>query len=205
LFVGSWQVLRTSKKLLVVSTILHCVLLLFSVLNHARYRGVQQWSDYELLEYFKPASSFNEDLPIWASKYTRQYPAEKISLRQPGTTFFVNEKPTPAKEANVRGGLFWTGSRMEYTIGTKQPVEVIQKTDYFPGWQVFIDEQPTSIVYEDAEFPGHIIFTVPTGEHRVVTQFTNDTFDRKIADRLTMVGVGSAVLYAGYVFLKRKH
>jgi hypothetical protein len=179
------------------------VFLVFSVLNYTRYRGIQQWPDYELLEYFKQGSSYNEHQPIWASAYTRQYPTEKFSLRVPGQTYFIDEKAQPASLASIKD-LNWTGSVMHYTVTTEKPVEVIQKTYYFPGWKVLIDGQDVAFTYEDREFPGHIVITVPSGEHSITVKFANDTPARKIGDRAFGVGVGLLIVYVLSTVLIKK-
>jgi hypothetical protein len=198
LFIEVWKTIQLTQlqKQLWAGTL--SLLTIISIFNYGRYRGTQQWPDYELLEYFKQASSYDEHQPIWAAEFTAKYPDQRLSFRKPGEKYFVDDMPNPAMNATSTE-LRWNGSVMQYKVNSDEPVEVVQKTYYFPGWQVLIDGQLTTIQYEDQEFPGHIIFTVPSGEHLIDVRFTNDTLDRRIGDYGFVVG---GLAFAGYsVFL----
>jgi hypothetical protein len=203
LFVEVWKERKPSKKLAHIWMGVLSIMLVLSAINYSQYRGTQQWPDYELLEYFKQASSYNEHQPIWAGKFTAKYPDQRLSLRLPGKTFYNGDQPQPATFAQVMEQN-WSGSEMQYVITTDKAVEVIQKTYYFPGWKVWVDGKETPIRYEDVEFPGHIIFTVSDGEHTVRVQFTNDTVPRKIGDALFPIGVVAFLAYSIYVLVPRK-
>ncbi len=202
-FVEVWKQSKLSPRWRIVWTSLLGMLLVLSIANYSQYRGVQQWPDYELLEYFKQASSYNEHQPIWAGKFTAKYPDQRLSLRVPGKTFYNGDQPQPAQFAQTTEQS-WLGSEMTYTVNTTEPVEVIQKTYYFPGWKVWVDNTKTSINYDDVEFPGHIMFAVSPGEHTVHARFTNDTIDRKIGDTAFPIGVVGLIAYSAYAIILRK-
>lgn len=86
---------------------------------------------------------------------------------------------------------------MSYQIAVDQPVEVIQKTYYFPGWELMVDEQARQINYQDPEFPGHIVYSLKPGRHRMKLQFTDHTSSRFYGWILSAIGVAGALIYVG--------
>ena len=166
---------------------------LLSIFIYAHPRDFQDWSDYELLEYFKTTTTFNEFQPIWAAEYTRHFPEEKISFRIPGEKLYQDEVLQSADYASLKIN-DWNGSQMQYSVSTHQEVEVIQKTYYFPGWELMIDGQSQAIQYQDEEFPGHITYSLEPGQHQVQVQFTQHTTPREIGQNAFFVGLIALIL-----------
>ncbi len=167
---------------------------LLSVFVYAQPRGFQSWSDYELFEYFKTTTTFNEFQPIWAAEHTRHFPEEKISLRVSQQKLYDDEILQPADYTNLEIQN-WNGSQMNYTIETNELVDIIQKTYFFPGWELTVDDQKQQIKYQDEEFPGHITYSLKPGRHQIQLQFTQNTPTRKIGANAFFIGLISLVLY----------
>ena len=174
---------------------------LLSAVVYAQPRGFQSWSDYELFEYFKTTTTFNEFQPIWAAEYTRHFPQEKVSLRVPEKSLYNDDVLQTAEYAQLKIQK-WNGSAMSYVIDTEKPVEAIQKTYYFPGWELVVDGQKRVIQYQDEEFPGHITYSLDPGKHQIELKFTNNTPPRKIGFALTLIG---ALSLSGYLFWHKKN
>ncbi len=186
LFIHLSQIeLFRNNHLLTAALIVTSVL---SIIVYAHPRGFQNWSDYELFEYFKTTTTFNEFQPIWAAEYTRHFTEEKISFRIPKQKLYDDEILQPADYANLKIQN-WNGSQMLYVVETSKLVEVIQKTYYFPGWELLVDGQYQKINYEDEEFPGHITYYLNPGQHQVRVQFTQNTSARKIGKYLVLMGI----------------
>ncbi len=169
-----------------------------SIITYNQPRGFQNWSDYELFEYFKTTTTFNEFQPIWAAEYTRHFPTEKISFRVPGKKLYDNEVSQSAEYAQLEISS-WNGSQMEYVVETDQAVDVIQKTAYFPGWELKVNQKKQRIKYQDLEFPGHITYYLEPGQHHVQLRFTQDTPARKIGAALTLIGVFGLITHPFWV------
>jgi hypothetical protein len=167
---------------------------LLSMSIYAQPRGFQEWSDHELFEYFKTTTTFNEFQPIWAAEYTRHFPEEKISFRVPQQDLYVDEVLQSADYSSLEIQN-WSGSQMSYSVKTDEPVEVIQKTYYFPGWELKINNQIHEIFYQDKEFPGHITYSLDSGEHQIQLEFTQNTPSRKIGSHLVPLGLITLALY----------
>ncbi len=165
-----------------------------AIFTYAQPRGFQSWSDYELLEYFKTTTTFNEFQPIWAAEYTRNFPKEKLSFRNPQQQLYEDEVIHPVEGVSYEID-HWLGSTMSYEIQSDESIEVIQKTYYFPGWKLNVNNQPQKIIYQDNEFPGHITYHLNPGKHQIKLNFTQDTKPRKIASYLFLLGIISLVIY----------
>ena len=183
-----------------------CVLLAsiaLSVFLYARPRGFFSNSDYEWFEYFKTASSYDEQTPIWSLGYTRHHISDKIVIRKTGDTLFLEKSSIPRKI-----GAFeikeWNGTTMTYVVLVNQPADIIQKTVYFPGWEALVDGKPTDIQYNDKEFPGRIIIPIPAGEHTISVSFTNNTPARKAGDTLTVMGAVGLAAYLTVLSFEKK-
>lgn len=84
----------SSIKVLIKKSLLSGLIalsIILSTLVFARPRGCQDWSDHELFEYFKTTTIFNEFQPIWAAEYTRHFPQDKLSFRQPDHPLYGDE------------------------------------------------------------------------------------------------------------------
>jgi hypothetical protein len=167
------------RKLLNIFMLLICVFSVIHLFVYARARGVISATDYDWFEYFKSGTSYDEYLPIWSIRYTPHHIYDRVLLREQGEKLFRGKKGvfTPAGNSTVTS---WTGFDMDYTVTSSRAAEVIQKTMYYPGWKVWVDGVETSIVYEDAEFPGRVLIPVAEGTHRIQAKFTNDVVSRKI-------------------------
>jgi len=143
--------------------------------------------DLDWGEYFGTTASADELRPKWFDRHANLDLTKKVALRVPGTSYkAAHPQIDGLEEAEI---LSWTGSAMKYQVEVSQPMEVIQKTAYFPGWQVWVDDQPAQILFEDKEYPGRLIFRVEAGSHLVESRFTNQTPARQIGIVLTVVGL----------------
>lgn len=84
-----------------------------------------------------------------------------------------------------------------YKIIATQPVRVVDYTFYFPGWEVTVDGQATTIEFQDPNYRGVITYTVPQGEHLVSVKYT-DTKIRLLAKLITLLGFVSVILISFY-------
>lgn len=88
-----------------------------------------------------------------------------------------------------------------FTIDAKTPVRMIDNTQYFPGWRVFVDSVKTPIEFQDQNHRGRITFSVPTGVHNVEIIFGNSPI-RTIGNILSIITV-IVVLVVGIIIKRR--
>lgn len=77
--------------------------------------------------------------------------------------------------------------RLEAAFDLEQPSLVQLHTIYFPGWELFIDNQKSQIVTNYPGLEGIIVAYVPEGSHKLTLKF-EETPLRKIADFLSLGG-----------------
>ena len=69
-------------------------------------------------------------------------------------------------------------TKHKYAIEVKERVLVKDNTIYFPGWELWVDGSNRDMSYEDARWPGVIVFELEEGRHLVELIF-RDTFVRR--------------------------
>lgn len=136
-----------------------------------------QNTNHDWLEYHGTSTSDNEFRTKWFDEFKNIGVTEKVLIEGESTRGGINE-------------LFWTGSKMIYEIESTRSAEVVQKTMYFPGWEVSINNQKIDIDYQNEKYPGRIIFSVNEGKNLVEAKFTNNTFSRKLGIYLFILGSG---------------
>ncbi len=66
-------------------------------------------------------------------------------------------------------------SRRTFVVDAETELFMIDKTFYFPGWEVYVDRNSVPIEFQDINHRGVITYRVPAGHHNVVVQFKNTT------------------------------
>ncbi|MDA1079247.1 MAG: 6-pyruvoyl-tetrahydropterin synthase-related protein [bacterium] len=174
LLIESRQALKSNQLVMHLFSILFFCLSLANLYVWGKPKGYISRTDYEWFEYFGTASSFDEFIPKGFDHGKNLQVTDQLSL-------------IPAGNAQISA---WNGSRMEYQIKSDDPTWVLQKTAYFPGWKVFVDDSEVDINHSSAEFPGRITFLLPPGGHLVTVRFTNQTPIRQVADSASLLGLG---------------
>ncbi len=88
----------------------------------------------------------------------------------------------------------------EYKEDAKTPLHVVDYTFYFPGWNLYIDNQKSQIEYQDPTYRGVITYTVPPGNHVVALRFEETTI-RKIGKLVTL---GSLLFLLFFLVINRR-
>jgi hypothetical protein len=89
--------------------------------------------------------------------------------------------------------LQFTNTRRSFMVSGTSEAKLVDYTFYFPGWQVFIDDQPQPIEFQDPNHRGMITFKLPAGTHEVLIAF-NDTRTRSLAN---LMSLGGLIIIAG--------
>jgi hypothetical protein len=83
----------------------------------------------------------------------------------------------------------WKTQKHVYEIDAARDTEVLERTMYFPGWEVKVDGVKVDIDYQKNEYPGLITFKVPKGKHTIVSRFTENTPPRIIGDTISILSL----------------
>lgn len=139
--------------------------------------------------FFTPFNLHSTNLnTIWTGE-TENYPVKKQQTDIiAGTGHIVSQ--------NV------SNSWREYRIEAATPLRMVDYTFYFPGWKVWVDQQPVSLEFQDVEYRGVMTYRIPQGSHDVRIRF-EDTKIRFFSKILTVIGVAIFTVSL-LIILKRK-
>ena len=76
------------------------------------------------------------------------------------------------------------GTMHTFTVRAETDVHVVDRTQYFPGWRVYVDGQKTPIEFQDQNWRGLITFRVPSGTHHIRVSWEESPV-RRIAEAIT--------------------
>ncbi len=126
---------------------------------------------------------------------------------QPKWTIDSTEYPVAPEKAQILSGkgtiqkrILKNASRI-YTIRAETEVLVNDHTFYFPGWNVYIDDQPAAIEFQDHAYRGVITFKVPPGQHEVKVVY-EDTKVRRLGKYISFASLIGFIAVA--IILKRR-
>jgi len=156
------------SKLALILTLLALIYVSFL----AKPAGWFNWDDHFWHEYPFNTSIGGANTPRWFND------VQNIDLK-PGHFFDLNG-------ISSFNEVSWKTQKHVYEISAPRETEVLERTAYFPGWEVKIDGINTPIDYQKQAYPGIITFKVPPGNHTIVTRFTENTPARILGDSVSI-------------------
>ncbi|MBI1919096.1 glycosyltransferase family 39 protein [Candidatus Microgenomates bacterium] len=121
---------------------------------------------------------YGETDVVWSAGPAKEYPKERVEI------------------IGGEGGIknFYKKSNLHtFAVNAKTDIVIVDHTQYFPGWRVFIDNLPVPIQFQDANWRGEITFSVPKGEHIVKVVFGESKL-RLVADIISMASLAGVLL-----------
>lgn len=112
-------------------------------------------------------------------------------------------KSYPAKPAEIIGGrglisgYTKSDTLHHFKLDAKTPVEILDHTQFYPGWKAYVDGQPVQIEFQDIRFRGRIIFRADSGLHDISVRFGETKF-RMLTD---LISLASALILT-YLYLR---
>lgn len=118
----------------------------------------------------------NEYLPLWVEEKPQNRANQKIEIEGNGEIISSEIKP-----ANYRA-----------QINAHEELKVKINSIYFPGWQAYINNQKTSISFQDNP-SGLMSFKLPKGSHKVIIKYGKTPIHlvSEIASLIALIGAGS--------------
>jgi len=141
------------------------------------------WFDHDNYFYYEypfNTSIMSANTPVWFNEN------KNISLK-PGHFFDL-------KGISQFQEVLWKTQKHVYEINAPQDTEILERTTYFPGWQVTINGQKTNIDFQKEEYPGIITFKVPAGKHLIETKFTENTPARQFGNIVSIIGFATLLI-----------
>ena len=123
---------------------------------------------------------------IWSEGPARSYPKKRVEIiGGEGQILDLKKKTT----------------FHSFKVNAKTNVQIVDKTQYFPGWRVFIDGKPSRIQFQDPNWRGQITFYVPLGDHQVNLIFQESKI-RLFSDIVSAISF--MALISGFIYFKFK-
>lgn len=124
---------------------------------------------------------FGETDVIWSAGPAKAYPAERVQAIEGQAKISHLVKRTALHT---------------FDVSSTASARLVDKTGYFPGWRVYIDNIKTPIEFQDQNWRGLITFAVPAGTHSVKVIFEKSPvqFISEIISILTLISLGIILL-----------
>ena len=95
------------------------------------------------------------------------------------------------------------GTRHTFTVIADSQVRIVDNTQFFPGWRVFVDGKKTPIEFQDQNWRGLITFSVPAGTHNIRVEF-GDSPIRQVAKYISIISIITALIWSFTLRFKHK-
>ncbi len=141
--------------------------------------GFDQINEQYFWDYPLNTTFFGETDVIWSAGPAGSFPKERFALVG-GIGEIIN---TQKHE-----------TRHTFTVKAETDVQIVDHTQYFPGWRVYSNGTKIPIEFQDQNWRGLITFRLPAGTHQVRVVWEESPI-RQIAEGITLLAViGSAAL-----------
>lgn len=132
-----------------------------------------------------------ESSPVWSVRFMEHTPAHPMDVIDGDATIIVGKR---------------TSILHEYTLTVRVPTLMMENTLYFPGWMVYVNDQPTRIEWQNPTYRGLMTFHVAPGTVRVKVVF-GSTKIRRYANMISATTLALLALAGVGVFVwqNRKH
>lgn len=166
----------------IVYLCLIAAIILSTVYYWSPYQGYQKFSQKFFWNYPGSTNYFAEVNTIWMAHEPVEFPKRRVEII--GGNADLN---------NIR----LSSTLHEFSVNAVNNVALLDRTIFYPGWRVFVDSKSVPIQFQDQNHRGMITFNVPTGNHTVAVQYSENKLQR-VSDIVTLF---SALLLVIGVFV----
>lgn len=166
---------------LVRRKIYRAVILLLVIVTTAFYwyppQGFDIVRESDFWNYPLNTTYFGETDVIWSAGPAKQFPKARVEFIE-GT-------------GNVKN--FTKKTQLHtFTVESSGAAKLVDHTQYFPGWRVYVDGKKTPIEFQDQNWRGEITFAVTSGKHDVTVALEESPL--RLASDMLSVLAGLLVL-----------
>lgn len=145
----------------------------------------------------------NEDY-YWNYPLNTTYFGETDLRWSAGPASKYPDKPVEAIEGSAVISDFYKKSNLHtYSVSSTQGARLVDRTQYYPGWIVEVNDARTDIQFQDPNYPGLITFDVPEGQNSIEVRFTENK-TRKLANSISVLTIVTGILLFFFLRFKRK-
>lgn len=177
---------KTSPKWVIISIVLITIL---SVVVYFRPPlGFDKVDENYYWNYPMNTTYFGETDLVWSAGMTGKYPNAPFEIIEGEGSI-----QSPVKH----------DIKHSFTMIAKTPIRVVDNTQFFPGWRVFVDGNKTSIEFQDQNWRGLITFRIPIGTHIIRIEFGNSPI-RQVAEIISITSCIYLVITSLFIWIKHK-
>lgn len=170
--IGSTVLVRKKTPLWVM-----CCIAAITVLSTAVYfhppLGMDTIDEKYFWDYPLNTTYFGETDVIWSAGPAGEYPKERFEVF--GGKGIITD---PVKKGTIH----------TFTVTAESDVQVVDRTQYFPGWRVYSDKKKVPIEFQDQNWRGRITFRLPPGTHHIRIAWEKSPV-RQIAESITVLSI----------------
>jgi len=177
---GSFALAKFNNKLLYLVTF---IAILVQIYLFAKPSQILHLSDYEYFEFPFTSSVNNELLPNGFDMY-----------KNLAYTFQVKDLNNFAK-IDITD---WKTASHNYWVESTSSANIVERLAYMPGWELWVDGYKQNFSTQNPDYPGLPNFVLDAGKHRIETKLTENMWDRKLGNFLslaTLIGLGLLSLF----------
>lgn len=161
------------KKVQLFLSIILIASILFLSKDYWKAKGYLENPDSYYNNIYNGTTDTGESAPIWSVRFMEKKSKNEIEV--------IEGK---AKIKKVKR----TFTEHIYEISSLKDVRIRENTLYFPGWNVFVDNKPIPVEFQDQRHRGIMTFNLNPGKHIVKVQF-KETKLRFFADTITFLSL----------------
>ncbi|MEK7533148.1 MAG: 6-pyruvoyl-tetrahydropterin synthase-related protein [Patescibacteria group bacterium] len=179
-FVGG-AVLVKKKTTILTTGIIAAAAILSVIVFFRPPLGMDTIDEKYFWDYPLNTTYFGETDVIWSAGPAGAYPVSQFEVIEGRGTISDGQKK---------------GTTHTFTVTAETDVNVVDRTQYFPGWRVTSDGQKIPIQFQDQNWRGLITFRVPSGTHSIRVMWGESPV-RRVAEAITalsLIGIGILLL-----------
>ena len=181
------KIFKNKYKFYVLFIFLFGIISLLLTYSYQKPSGFFLKSDAYFLKEYVGTADLGESSPIWSTLTTDNKSYPTIAILSGNANIKLIDK-------------LYEYHKYQIDVKTDK-ARIIDYTLYFPGWDLFDNQQKITnqIEFQDPEFRGLMTFWLPQGKHQIVLKF-NNTRVRNYAAIISLLGISLLIV----VFLVNK-
>ncbi len=183
--IGASVIVQVRKRYQSILGLLLCVIAVVSTAHMWKPKAYKTYDESFFTGVYKSTTDTGESSPIWSVRFMEFEPSSHMEIAEGNAIIKEQRRITTMRE---------------YHVIAKERTRLVENTLYFPGWNVFVNNQRADIEFQDPRWRGRITFWVDQGEHAIRIVF-QDTKFRMIS---TIVSMASVILLFPLLILARQ-
>jgi uncharacterized membrane protein YfhO len=90
----------------------------------------------------------------------------------------------------------------KFTIDAVSESNILDRTEFYPGWKVYLDDRSIAIQFQDQNYRGLITFSVPEGIHKITVKYSEDKL-QKISDLISLTTMDCLLITGLFLYISR--